>query len=154
MASDDRRAERQAAARHWAQWLTGQLEAQGLTRRELVELSGGQLGAAQVSRWTSGDSIPALEAALLVGRLLKVTPVEVLRAAGHPAMAEAMDAVRTAGVPMDDPIAEAILAAGFEPRERQELLGQRAADLNRLAEEARAADQRMRAIIEDRKRSR
>jgi transcriptional regulator with XRE-family HTH domain len=151
---DERRAEREAAAQRWATWLRESLDRAGISAADLVSGSDGRFSRPTVARWLAAGTMPSAESAVLVARILGVGPTDALRAAGHDAVAEHIAAVSEAGLPVGDPIAELILAAGFEPRERRELLDMRAADLRRIEAEARTAEERMRAIIEQRRTGR
>jgi hypothetical protein len=150
MTADERRAEREAAAQRWATWLRENLERAGMTPADLMKGSGGRFDRVTVAHWLTGITTTSPESAMTVARLVGADPADALLAAGHDVVAEGLAAAREAGLPAGDPIAELILAAGFEPRERRELLDMRAADLRRLGAEARAAEERMRAIIEQR----
>ena len=89
---NERRAEREAAARLWAQWLAEALEQTGSSEGELVAASSGQISEEKLTHWLRGDMVPSPESALHVGRLLRAAPVEVLRAAGYELIADVLAA--------------------------------------------------------------
>lgn len=160
---DERRAEREAAAQRWAQWLHVAMERAQVEPNDLVAAGAGRFDRATVAHWHNGDATPGPDSAVLIARVLEVSPVEVLRAAGFEEIADALAASQS--VDLDDldrhigerraaaepdPVFATIYASDLGPEATEELVTARVADLNRLEQERRAAEELMLAVVSER----
>jgi hypothetical protein len=131
----------------WGQWLNAQMEAHALTVSEFVRLlDNPSYDSAQVAKWRGGNSGASTKAAVRIARVLDLAPSEVLRAAGHDAVADLVEEV-SSGAPPAKPVSDSVaarveeLTEGLQPTDAVRLKREAIADVGRIFEllEFRAA---------------
>lgn len=76
--------------KRWSDWITAQLNANGVSATDLARASDGALTVSTVSNWTVGRAGVSPESAVIIADILRVSRVEALREAGYPVLAEAV----------------------------------------------------------------
>lgn len=122
----------------WQQWITEKMDAAGVTGADIERLTGGEITPGTVSYWKSGKNGAAPDKAIQVARVLRVSPVEALRAAGHDSIADLLDP--DAPPPTEtDPIVEEILSwTHLSTKVREALIAQYREDRAAALKRARA----------------
>jgi len=82
------REQRAAVAEQFARWLREAAARKHMRQVDIVNATRGEIGSGTVAKWWTGENTASPEAAITLARILGEDAIDVLRAAGHDAIAD------------------------------------------------------------------